>query len=135
MKDKALHLDIAFPAAGSAALNTGTLDLGVDVSGFSDQWRLGRLKVAVPALPNNADNTKTITLDLQDSGDGGATFANTQPRIQVTIPGVATTGSPATNVDVPLPPGLRGPIQLAVAVPAGAGDNTQSVGTADWANE
>ena len=134
MKDKALHLDVLFPAAG-ASLNTGTLDLGVDVSGFSDQWRLGRLKVAVPALPNNSDNTKTITLDLQDSADGGATFANTQPRIQVTIPGVTTTGSPATNVDVPLPPGLRGPIQLQTTVPAGAGDNTAAIGSADWANE
>ena len=135
MKDKALHLDIAFPASGAAALNTATLDLGVDVSGFSDQWRLGRLKVAVPALPNNVDNTKTITLDLQDSGDGGVTFANTQPRIQVTVPGVAATGSAAATVDVPLPPGLRGPIQLSVAVPAGVGDCSQAVGSADWANE
>ena len=134
MKDAALHLEVNFPAA-NANVNTPTLDLGVDVSGFSDQWRLGRLKLTVPALPANTDNTKTITIDLQDSGDGGATFANTQPRIQATIVGVTTTGSAASTIDMPLPPGLRGPIQLQVAVPTGAGNNTLAVLKADWANE
>jgi len=134
MKDAALHLEVNLPAA-NANVSTGTLDLGVDVSGFSDQWRLGRLKLSVPALPALTDNTKTITVDLQDSGDGGATFANTQPRIQATIVGVTATGPAAQVIDMPLPPGLRGPIQLLVAVPASAGDSTAQVLKADWANE
>ncbi len=138
MKDSSLHLEVYFPAA-AANVNTGTLDLQVDVAGFSDNWRAGRLKLTVPALPANSDNTKTITVDLQDSGDGGVTFANTQPRIQATIPGVTTNGSPAYagagTIDMPLPPDLRGPIQLQVAVPAGAGNSTALLLQADWASE
>jgi hypothetical protein len=143
MKDKALHLEINFPAAG-AAVQTGTLDLGVDNPGasvggktrnFSDQWRLGRLRVTVPALPNNTDNTKTITVRLQDSGDYGATFADTNPQIQVNIAGVAATGSAAALFDVPLPPDVRGPVQFTVTVPAGAGDNTAQLLEIDWVNE
>lgn len=134
MKDIALHLEGYLPAAG-VTLNVGTLDLGVDNSGFSNNWRLGKLRVAVPALPNNSDNTKTITVTLQDSIDGGVTFAETVPTVQVKIVGVTTTGSLAASVDCPLPPGLRGPLRLAVVVPAGAGDNTAALFTADWLGE
>jgi hypothetical protein len=134
MKDAALHLEVFFPAAGATVV-VGSLDLNVDVPGFSDQWRLGRLSLSIPALPNLTDNTKTITVDLQDSGDGGATFANTQPRIQATIPGVAATGPAAQIIDMPLPPGMRGPIQLSVTVPAGGGDNTAQMLKADWENQ
>ena len=135
MKDAALHLEVNFPAAG-ATVTTATLDLNVDVSGFSDQWRLGRLKLTVPALPNNSDNTKTILVDLQDSGDGGATFANSQPLIEATIPGVTTSGSAATVIDMPLPPGLRGPIRAQHHRACRCeGDNTAALLQADWANE
>lgn len=134
MKDAALHIENYLPAAGATAY-LGVLDLGVDVAGFSDNWRNGRLRVTVPALPNNTDNTKTTTLTIQDSADGGVTFTETVPTIQVKIAGVAATGSVATVVDCPLPPGLRGPVRIAAVVPAGAGDNTAALATADWVNE
>lgn len=134
MKDAALHLEVYAPAAGNNA-SIAPMDLGVDQPGFSDNWRLGRLRVAYPAMPNHTDPTKSITVTLQDSGDNGATFANTSPLIQVSIPGVAATGSAAGYVDCPLPPGLRGPLGLSVAAPAGDGDNTAALLTADWLNE
>lgn len=134
MKDKALHLEVYAPAA-NASVSIAPMDLGVDQPGFSDNWRQGRVRIAWPALPNLTDSTKTITVTLQDSGDNGATYANTAPLIQVQIPGVATNGAAANYVDCPLPPGLRGPLGLLVAVPAGAGDNTAALITADWLNE
>ena len=134
MKDAALHLEVYLPAA-NASVSVAPMDLGVDQPGFSDNWRAGRVRVAWPALPNHTDPTKNITVSLQDSGDNGATFANTSPLIQVSIPGVASTGAAAGSVDCPLPPGLRGPLGLLVATPAGDGDNTAGLLTADWLNE
>jgi hypothetical protein len=131
MKDLALHAEVYCPAAGGTNYST-LIDIGVDISAFSDQWRQGRVTVAVPALPNHTDPTKNVTVTIQDSADGGNTFQTTNPLIQVSIPGVAATGSPATSVDCPLPPGLRGPFIIAVAVPAGDGDCTQALVTADW---
>ena len=151
MKDSALHLEQYLPAANAVNV-TGILDLGVDNPGgstpgtgnfsFSDQWRLGRLRVTVPALPNNTNASLALTLTLTDSADGAATFpsggsgsAVGLPLIQVQIPGVAGNGSPYTVVDLPLPPDLRGPIQISQSVPAGAGNNTAALVTYDWVNE
>lgn len=151
MKDASLHLEAYLPAAGQNAV-TGYLDLGVDAAGvstggqgmvsFSDNWRQGKLRIGVPALPNNSNNAVSITITLADSADGAATFqqggsgtAVALPLIQAVIPGVATNGSAATTIDLPLPPGLRGPIQLQMAVPASAGNNTAALITADWVNE
>ena len=151
MKDAALHLEQYLPAANAVNV-TGILDLGVDNPGgsaggagnfnFSDQWRLGRLRVTVPALPNNTNNAVSITLTLTDSADGAATFqqggtgtASGLPLIQVVIPGVAVNGSPLTVVDIAVPPDLRGPIQFSQSVPAGAGNNVAALVTYDWVNE
>ncbi len=134
MKDKALHLEVYMPAA-NANVSINPMDLGVDQPGFSDNWRAGRVRIAWPALPNHSNSSLTITATIQDSADGGATYANTAPLIQVQIVGVATNGAAAGYVDCPLPPGLRGPAGLLVAVPTGAGDNTAALLTADWLNE
>ncbi len=152
MKDAALHLEQYLPAANTTNV-TGILDLGVDAPGvstagignftFSDQWRLGRIRVTVPALPNHTNNALNITLTLTDSADNGATFqqggtagsAVALPLIQVVIPGVATNGSALTIVDVPLPPDLRGPIQFLQSVPATDGNNTAALIQYDWVNE
>lgn len=134
MKDQALHLELYLPAAGATA-DSGALDIGVDISNFSDQWRQGRLRVVIPALPNHTDTTKTITVTLQDSADGGNTFAQTVPAVQIQLAGVASTGSALTSVDCPLPPGLRGPFRIEAVVPAGDGNNTAALVTADWVLE
>ena len=151
MKDAALHLEQYLPAANATNV-TGVLDLGVDNPGgsaggagnfnFSDQWRLGRIRVTIPALPNHTNNALNITLTLTDSADGAASFqqggtgtAVGLPLVQVVIPGVATNGSALTVVDVPLPPDLRGPIQFLQSVPATDGNNTAALVTYDWVNE
>ena len=133
MKDTQLHLEIYLPAAGTNE-TIGALDIGVDNPNFSDQWREGRLRVAWPALPNFTSNADTITVTLQDSmaSSNPLSFANTVPLIQASIAGVANTGAPAGFVDCPLPPGLRGPIQLLIAATANAGNNTAALLTADW---
>ena len=133
MKDTQLHLEIYLPAAGTNE-TIGVMDIGVDNPNFSDQWREGRLRIAWPALPNFTSNTDTITVTLQDSMASASplSFANTVPLIQASIAGVANTGAPAGFVDCPLPPGLRGPIQLLIAATANAGNNTAALLTADW---
>lgn len=133
MKDTQLHLETYLPAAG-ASETIGIMDIGVDNPDFSDQWREGRLRVAWPALPNFTSNADTITVTLQDSQalSNPLSFANTVPLIQASITGVANTGAPAGYVDCPLPPGLRGPIQLLIAATANAGNNTAALLTADW---
>ena len=140
MKDAALHLEVYAPAAG-ASVSINPMDLGIDQPGFSNQWRLGRLRLAWPAMPNLTSTSDNVTLTLQDSPDG-VNFSNTgsanspsTPTIQVTITGVATNGVPAGYVDVPVPPGTRGPIGILASASAGAGNNTAALLTADWLNE
>jgi hypothetical protein len=133
MKDTQLHLETYLPAA-NASTTIGIMDIGVDNANFSDQWREGRLRVAWPALPNFTSNADSITVTLQDSeaSSNPLAFANTVPLIQASIAGVANTGAPSGYVDCPLPPGLRGPIQLLIAATANAGNNTAALLTADW---
>lgn len=133
MKDTQLHLEIYLPAAG-ASETIGIMDIGVDNVNFSDQWRQGRLRIAWPALPNFTSVTDTITVTLQDSeaASNPLSFANTVPLIQASIAGAANTGPATGYVDCPLPPGLRGPIQLLVTATANAGNNTAALLTADW---
>ncbi len=133
MKDTQLHLEIYLPAAGTSE-TIGIMDIGVDNPNFSDQWREGRLRIAWPALPNFTSAADTITVTLQDSeaSVNPLVFANTAPLIQASISGVANTGPAAGYIDCPLPPGLRGPIQLLVAATANAGNNTSALLTADW---
>lgn len=135
--DMSLHLEGFFPAAGQSGI-LAALDLGVSVPGFSDQWRKSSLRVSWPALPNHTNAALTITITLMDSADGGSTFQSgaaattpagasfVLPVISASIPGVAN-GAPASFVDFPFPPALRGPLALFVVVPPGTGDNTQSL--------
>lgn len=139
MKDAALHLEVYAPAAGGNA-TINPMDIGIDQPGFSNQWRLGRLRISWPAMPNLTSNTDNLTISLQDSANG-VTFANTgatvatTPIVQVQVPGIATNGVPAGYCDVAIPPLTRGPIGLYVAATAGAGNNTAALITADWLNE
>jgi hypothetical protein len=138
MFDASLQFEVYFPDAG-ASITVSAMDLGIDIQPFSENFRVGRLRITWPKLPNHTDPTKVITITLLDSGDGGATFQSGAtglggllPLIQVQIPGVAGTGATANYSDISLPPGLRGPIGLQILVPAGAGDNTAALITASW---
>lgn len=144
-KDFQLHIEGYLPNGGGT-VNIGPLDLSVDQPGFSDNWRQGRLRVTIPAMPGFTNNANTITLTLQDSQDYGASYqsggsgtAALEPLIQAQLPGVAANGTALTVIDLPLPPGLRGPIQLSMVVPAGVNVNDATgnpvLVTADWLNE
>jgi hypothetical protein len=141
-RDSSLYLQSFLPASGQTNF-TGVLDLGVSVAPFSDQWRQGRLQVDFPALPNAINNAANITLTLQDSDDGGATFADVVPLTRVVMAGVSPNGIPSylpggTNrpIDMPLRPGLRGPIRIAQSVDANIGGDC-SAGLVEyfWLNE
>jgi hypothetical protein len=139
MFDANLSLQQNLPVCGQTN-NTMALDLGVDTQAFSDQWRQGRLRVFFPAMPNATNNAASITLTLQDSMDGGNTFQNCQPLCQVVLPGVSPGGIPAQpqsesqtgQIDFPLPPTLRGPLQVQQYVPLGIGGDCSSVVIQYW---
>jgi hypothetical protein len=138
MFDASLSFEIFIPPANTT-ITVSAMDLGVDITPFSDNWRQGRLRVTWPALPAHTNPALNITITLVDSGDGGATFQSGAtglcgllPLVQIQIPGIAVTGATANYSDIALPPGLRGPIGLAVAAPAGVGDCTAASITAGW---
>ena len=105
VQDAALSIAQALPAAG-ANVTTPILDLQA-VSPNSNAWRLGRIQVAVPALPENVG--AGITVALQAAGPlltaGAASIAPNSAvpgafvtpvcAQTVTIAGVAGTGSAA----------------------------------------
>jgi hypothetical protein len=139
--DSSLHLEANLPPSGQTNF-TDALDIGVDIAPFSDQWRQGRLAVFIPALPNATNAAPNITLTLQDSNDGGVTFANCVPLTQIVLPGVASNGIPsygpgATNpeLEMPMPPSLRGPLRLLQSVDADIGDCTAALVEFLWKNE
>jgi hypothetical protein len=105
VQDAALSIAQALPAAG-ANVTTPILDLQA-VSPNSNAWRLGRIQVAVPALPENVG--AGITVALQAAGPlltaGAASIAPNSAvpgafvtpvcAQTITVAGVAGTGSPA----------------------------------------
>jgi hypothetical protein len=135
MLDHALELETFLPPPGERQQFSGYMDLGVDQPGFSDNWRQGRLRLTWPALPNHTNEALNITVTLQDSGDWGKSFQNIEPPLQFQIAGVAITGVPAGSQDLPLPPGLRGPLTAVAETPNGAGDSTAARVYLNYCNE
>ena len=101
MKDAKFNLTLALPAA-NANNNTGNNFLGTD-GDFDNKWRLGYVEIDVPALSDHTNNSVNVLFTLQSSTDG-VNFANTNPLIQCSVTGVASTGSAATTFRAPLPP-------------------------------
>lgn len=148
--DLALSVSLALPAA-NANNTTGILDLQ-NIAPNSDAWRLGLIRVDIPAMPNNNDATKTITLTLKAAGpllgdptpaiapqtpDPGAFAAPINGQI-IGIVGVAMTGSPAQTQYFYIPLDANGSafqfICVTQAVAAGGGDNTAAAITYGFAN-
>jgi hypothetical protein len=125
MKDANFNLTKALPNA-AANNNTAGLDLniipGVNTTGktHSNKWRLAYFEVDVPALSDHTNTSVNNTISLQDSADN-SNFANTQPLVQIVVPGVASTGSAALTARVPLPPLTRRYIRFNQNVPANGG--------------
>jgi len=110
----------ALPAA-NATNQSGTIDLGPGP--YHPEGLM--LEIAIPALANNIDSTKSVTIKLQDSADD-ITYADVDALISTTVAGVASTGSAAKTVTIHLPPNVRRYIQFNQAVVTGGGDNTAS---------
>lgn len=122
MKDALLNLVKALPNA-AANNNTASLDLTVSTSagtGRPNEWRKGFIQVDVPALSDHTNTSVNNLITLQDSADNG-NWSNTSPLIQIAVPGVASTGSVAASIKVPLPPGVRRYIRFNQVVPANGG--------------
>jgi hypothetical protein len=167
MQDQQLTPTTAFPApsgtAYSQAIDLSLLTPTVSPGGFSPEnsWRLGRLRVSWPKMPNrtNTDPTNSIfTFTLQSAtvatvtaGTGatatvgtyvtanqaastqGTAYANTNPLIQAITPvGVASTGAVAGFVDLPLPPLTPGPVRVSCVAGSAVGDETALSFTVGW---
>ena len=119
IRDAAFSTEKAFPAANAVAV-TDAFDLEQTSGGTLENVEA---EIAIPALPNNVDTTKSATVALHDSADG-VTFAPTDPLVQTSVAGVAVTGSAAKKVRFRFPPVTRRYVRLSIAVPTGGGDNT-----------
>lgn len=145
--DAALQVSKVLPAA-AANNTTDVLDLQA-VAPNSDAWRLGRIRVDIPAMPNNTDSSKSVTLTLKAapaslSSDpapalptAGSFVTPTCSQV-ISIPGVATTGSAATVAYFTLAFDRNGSTyqfyEFVQAVASGGGDNTAVSITYSWEN-
>ena len=135
MKDAIYSLTKALPNA-SANNDTNVIDLNIDAApnaggqSKSNKWRLAYVEIDVPALGDHTDPTKSNTFTLYHSATN-AVGAVTNPLIQASVPGVASSGSAATTLRVPLPPGVLRYISFRQAVPSGGGTGSNATVTYD----
>jgi hypothetical protein len=135
VKDAIYSLTKALPNA-AANNDTNVIDLGIDAAPNaggqtkSNKWRLLYVEIDVPALSDHTDSTKSNTFTLFTSASN-AVGAQTNPLIQASVAGVASTGSPATTLRVPLPPGVLRYISFRQAVPSGGGTGSNATVTYD----
>ncbi len=120
IRDAHFDQEQAFPAANA---DNATAGFELEAEKGAAEPDLFECELRIPALPNNTDDTKTVTLTLEDSEDGES-YAPVDPRIQALVPGVASTGSAARTVRFRLPSRTRRFIRIAAAVEADGGDNT-----------
>lgn len=102
----------AFPAAG-ANHNTTTIDLQHVQPGTPPHGT--ELIISVPAMAAHSDNSKSYTLQLQDSADDSS-YANVDPAISTTVLGVTSTGTPAKEIRFPIPSTCRRYVQVYMSV-------------------
>lgn len=94
-QDLAISVTQALPAAGAAA-TTGILDLSA-VAPNSDAWRIGRIAVVIPALPENTAGAG-ITFALQAAS---ASLTNSAPAPAPAVPGAFFTPICAQTITIP----------------------------------
>ena len=116
----AAYVATKFLPAAAANNNTDSFDLG-STSGYVPENI--EVEIAVPALPNHTDSTKTILITLKSSSDD-STFNSTSPLVQLQVAGVGSTGSVAVTKRIRLPSDCLRYIRFNQLVPAGDGDNT-----------
>jgi len=118
IRDANLRASCYLPAAGATANSSPNLNLG------PGDWKpLMDWEVGFPALPNHTNPALSITATLQDSADG-VTWANVSPQIQISVAGVAVTGSLATTQKFRQIPNIRQYVRVQFSVPVGDGNCT-----------
>lgn len=120
--------EVALPAANASA-NTPALDLGGDPTVFGAVLPNLKLQLRIPALPALTDNSKTLTVTVQDSADNSS-WATAAGYGNITIAGVTTTGPTASAITLAIHPHTRRYIRFNIAIPTGGGDNTGVTATA-----
>lgn len=124
LKDADLIKVKAIPAAG-ANHNTDTIDLGNTTPGVAVEGV--ELEILIPALAAHTDNTKNVTVKVQDSADN-VTFADVEQLAAWSVPGVASTGSAAATRRFRLPADVKRYVQVNIAeTSAGANLTASSV--------
>ena len=124
MKDTYFDRTLALPNAGSNNF-TASWDINPSpgpgqTATFSNQWRLPRIFVNIPALATHTNASANITLRLQDSADG-SNFADTAPIVEAVIPGIAVTGSAKQSPLFSFPPEGRRYFRFSQTADANAG--------------
>lgn len=125
-EDALLRSTQAFPAANANA--------------DSDGWKIPHgsnsapdpslcVKITFPDLAAHSDTNDTITATLQDSADG-VTYAAVNPLVQLSLVGVASTGTTGGDYILPLPPNVREYVRVRVNNPSGGPTITSSNWTA-----
>jgi hypothetical protein len=104
--DIQLSVTQALPAAGTN-VTTGILDLQA-VAPNSNAWRLGRLAIVVPALPENTANTG-ITIALQAAPPS---LTNSPPAPQLPVPGAFVTPATSQTFTIAAIAGTGSPAQI-----------------------
>ncbi len=116
IKDALLSVTKALPAAASNN-NTATIDLE-KTAGTPAPENL-EVEISIPAIAAHSDNSKSVTLKMQDSADDSS-YSDTQPVTSFVLTGVTTDGSAAAVYRFRLPPGTRRYVQFNQAVASGA---------------
>ncbi len=115
MKDASFNQNVALPNA-NAHNSTALFAIGTD-GNFDNKWRIGFFQIDVPAMVDNTNTSVTTTLTMQHgSNANGSDQANTNPLIQVQVPGIAN-GSAATSFFVPMPPRVLPYVSFLQTVP------------------
>jgi len=116
-QDAVLQTSIAVPAASASASATAfkmvgtrkpeTMELGVDV----------------PAMPNNVDSSKSVTITIEHSAALGSGFVALPGAEVIVVPGVATSGSVALQRRIRIPVGALDFYRVKVDAESGCGSN------------
>ena len=123
--DAKLTVSHALPAA-AADVDSATIDLHAANNAALER---AELVLNVDACPNASDTTKNITLTVKDSAND-SDYTAIASIATLVIPGVASTGTSATERRLRLPSGTRRYLRVNAAVDSGGGTNTAKTFTA-----
>ncbi len=128
-----LDANVSFTVTGpnvATGANGTLLDLG-QTALFPVNERVD-VQILVPAMPNNTDSTKSVTITVVDSADSNSSNAAAIAAVAtIVVPGVTSTGSLASTKYRKLPGATRQYIGLQSSGVANGGDVSANTITAN----